>query len=406
MANLIRLPALWLITLIVGLPLLSETVYTPSLPEIAQSLSISDSMAEYTLTVYLFGFAVGTLVWGKISDIWGRKPALICGLSIYILACLGCYFSTSIEWLMLSRFIQAFGGSTGSVLGQAICRDVFKGASLGKMYSSVGSAMTVFPAIGPVIGGLIAQNFDWSVIFIFLMVCGTFVVGCVFTQLSETHTKESRQPVIIMNVLKKMTTDKKVIAFGLLVAGCNGISFSYYAEGSFYLIEMLHLTPSLYGCTFIALSAAAMAGGLISRRLHNSYDSLTILYIGVVIVLCGGLLFSGGILLTCVTTLPEYILISMTIGCMVLIMGGNCIITSNALSSALMNYKDCIGTASSFFGFAYYCVVSLMTAGMGLLHNDTLFPMPLYFLSIALLMFIVFVKMIRPKKSHAIINSA
>lgn len=404
MTKLIHLPALWLITLIVGLPLLSETVYTPSLPEIAQSLHISDSMGEYTLTIYLFGFAVGTLAWGKISDIWGRKPALLCGLSIYILGCLGCYLSTSIEWLMISRFIQAFGGSTGSVLGQAICRDAFHGAALGKIYSSVGSAMAIFPAIGPVIGGLIAQNFDWSVIFIFLTLCGTFVIGCVFTQLSETHTKENRQSVVIMTVLKKMAVDKKVIGFGLLVAGCNGIGFSYYAEGSFYLIEMLHLTPSLYGCTFIALSAAAMAGGFVSRRMHNNYDFLTILYTGLLVVLVGSVLFSGGILLTYVSALSEHVLISITIGCMVLIMGGNCIITSNALSSALMNYKDCIGTASSLFGFSYYCVVSLITAGMGFLHNDTLFPMPLYFLGIGLLMFIVFVKMIQSKNSHPILS--
>ena len=404
MTNFIHLPALWLITLIVGLPLLSETVYTPSLPEIAQSLNISDSMAEYTLTIYLFGFALGTLIWGKISDIWGRRPALICGLVIYVFGCLGCYLSTSIEWLMLSRLIQAFGGSTGSVLGQAICRDAFHGASLGKIYSSVGSAMAVFPAIGPVIGGLIAQNFDWSVIFIFLMLCGTFVVGCVFTQLSETHKKESRQPVAIMKVLKKMATDKKVIGFGLLVASCNGISFSYYAEGSFYLIEMLHLTPSLYGCTFIILSVAVMIGGFISRYLHSRYDSSTILYIGLMTVVSGGILFSGGILLTQVTPLSESVLIGLTIGCMVFIMGGNCIITSNALSSALMHYKDCIGTASSLFGFAYYCVVSLMTAGMGLLHNDTLFPMPLYFLGISLFMLIVFIKMIQPEKTSSILT--
>lgn len=398
MTQLLKLPALWLITLIVGLPLLSETVYTPSLPEIGQDLGASDSAVEYTLTVYLFGFAVGTLFWGKISDIFGRKPCLLSGLGIYVIGCISCYYSPSIEWLMVSRFIQAFGGSTGSVLGQAISRDAFHGAALGKMYASVSSSMAVFPAIGPVIGGLIAQNFDWRMIFTFLILCGTIIGGCVAINLPETHSKEKRQPISILKTLKLMASDRQVIGFGFLVAGCNGIAFSYYAEGSFYLIEMLHLTPSMYGCTFIAISAAAMIGGMISRRLHNTYSSLAILRVGLLIMLTGTGLFTAGILLNQVILLPEIFIIGFTIACMMLILGGSLMVTSNSLSAALINYRYCIGTASSLFGFSYYCVVSLITGGMGLLHNDTLFPMPLYFFFITGMMLVIFAKMIQPQK--------
>lgn len=397
MTHQFKLPALWLIALIVGLPILSETVYAPSLPEISQSLGVSNSMVEFTLTVYLFAFAIGTLFWGKISDIWGRKPSLVIGLGIYILGSLGCFLSTSIEGLMISRFIQAFGGSTGSVLGQAICRDAFHGVALGKVYSTIGSSMAVFPAIGPVIGGVIAQNFDWSMVFAFLILSGIVVNACVVMQLSETHHKENRQPLPMLTVIQQMAADKKVIGFGLLVAGCNGIGFSYYAEGSFYLIELLHLTPSFYGCTFIAISAAIMVGGFISRQLQSKYESLTVLRFGLLSVLGGSALFSLGILLAQALMISDGFIISLTIGCMMLIMGGNCIITSNALSAALVNYKKCIGTASSLFGFAYYVIVSLFTGGMGLLHTGGLFPMPLYFLSIAGFMYVVFAKMIQQK---------
>lgn len=398
MTQLLKLPALWLITLIVGLPLLSETVYTPSLPEIAHSLGTSDSMVEYTLTIYLFGFAVGTLFWGKISDMVGRKPCLLLGLGIYVLGCIGCYFSPSIEWLMLSRFIQAFGGSTGSVLGQAISRDAFQGAALGKMYASVSSAMVVFPAIGPVIGGLITQNSDWNMIFAFLVICGTIVGGSVALSLPETHPKANRQPIAILNTLSQMMNDRQVVGFGLLVAGSNGIAFSYYAEGSFYLIDMLHLTPSIYGGTFIAISVAAMIGGMVSRHLHNTYSSLAIVRVGLLIALGGSAIFTAGILLTQVILLPEAFIAGFVITCMMLIMGGNLMVTSNSLSAALMNYKHCIGTASSLFGFSYYCVISLITGGMGMLHNDTLFPMPFYFLFIASMMLVVFTKMIQPRQ--------
>ena len=85
------LPAIWLIVLIVGLPQLSETVYTPSLPDIAHALRVSESAVEYTLTIYLFGFAIGMLFWGKLSDAVGRKPCVLAGLFIFILGCIGCY---------------------------------------------------------------------------------------------------------------------------------------------------------------------------------------------------------------------------------------------------------------------------------------------------------------------------
>ncbi len=99
----VLLLAIWLIVLIAGLPQLSETVYTPSLPDIAQALHASEAMVEYTLTIYLLWLAMGTLFWGKISDGLGRKPCVIAGLSIFIAGCIGCYVSRSIEMPMLSR---------------------------------------------------------------------------------------------------------------------------------------------------------------------------------------------------------------------------------------------------------------------------------------------------------------
>jgi DHA1 family bicyclomycin/chloramphenicol resistance-like MFS transporter len=167
--NNIFLPAIWLIVLIVGLPQLCETVYTPSLPDIAHALKTSAPMVEYTLTIYLLGFAVGTLFWGNISDRLGRKPCILAGLFIFMVGSLGCYFSHSIGTLMMNRLVQAFGGSIGSVLGQAICRDAFHGVALGRVYSTTGSALALFPALGPLCGGLIADTVGWRNIFIFLI---------------------------------------------------------------------------------------------------------------------------------------------------------------------------------------------------------------------------------------------
>ena len=384
------LPALWLIVLIVGLPQLSETVYTPSLPDIAHALHAEESMVEYTLTIYLFGFAIGTLFWGKLSDHFGRKPCVLAGLFIFILGCIGCYFSSTIEMLMISRFIQAFGGSIGSVLGQAICRDSFHGPSLGKAYASIGSGLAIFPAIGPVIGGVIAQHFGWASIFLSLVLFAIILTLLVAKLLPETHQVANRQSVSILEISSSLLKNKKVIGFGLIVSACNGISFSYFAEGSFYLIKILGLTPSEYGLSFIAIAAATMMGGILSKKLHNHHTAKTIMGYGLVIILASASIFSlFTVIHTNILPLSTNLMIGITILSQMSIMFGICMATSNALALALVDYKWCIGTASSLFGFFYYCLISLFTLGMGALHNDTLLPMPLYFLGISLFMLIV-----------------
>ena len=384
------LPAIWLIVFIVGLPQLSETVYTPSLPDIANTLQVAEAMVEYTLTIYLFGFAIGTLFWGKLSDKIGRKPCILAGLFIFILGCIGCYYSETIEVLMLSRFIQAFGGSIGSVIGQAICRDAFQGPALGRVYSTMGSALAFFPAIGPVVGGFVAEQYGWDSIFLVLTAVAIILSFIVAVGLPETHPTQNRKSISIKIVALRLFKDKKVLGFGLIVAACNGICFSYFAEGSFYLIKLLGLSQSEYGLSFVAIAASTMLGGIISKKMHKHHTSKTIMGYGLIIIAIASFLFSMLVLLhTSILPLSNSAMIYITIVAQMSIMCGVCIATSNALALALVDYKWCIGTASSLFGFFYYALISLFTLGQGLLHNGTLLPMPLYFFAISVFMLLV-----------------
>lgn len=388
-------PPSWLIVLIAGFPQLSETVYTPSLPDIARALLVSESMAEYTLTIYLFSFALGILFWGKLSDSIGRKPCVLAGIFIYTLGCLGCYFAGTIHFLMLGRFVQAFGGSIGSVLGQSMVRDAFHGPALGRMYAIFGSSLAVFPAIGPVVGGWIAQNYGWSNIFVFLIMFALILSCLVMLKLPETHHPHMRQPNCMPKVALQMFQDKKVVGLALLVACANGIQFSFYSEGSFYLIEQLGLSPSQYGSCFIAIASCTMLGGMLSKYLHQHHVSKTIMGYGIAIMCAISTLFSFAVIAGSCAGLSPNMMIAITLLAQMIMAFGIVINNGNALAMALVDYKWCTGTASSLFGFSYYILTSLITLGMGMLHNGTLYPMPLYFCSIAWFMFLIKKTMIR-----------
>lgn len=380
------LPPLWLLIGIVGLPQLSETVYTPALPDIAESLSVAESLVELTLTLFLAGFALGTLVWGRISDSTGRKPCLIAGMLVYIAGCAGCWASTTITALLISRFIQAFGCSTGSVLGQAMCRDVFHGKALGVAFSVIAGALAFSPAVGPIIGGVVVQFFGWPTIFIVLMLLGLLLIGISSIWLPETHHRDDRSAVYLGPLIRRLIRDRHVLGCGILVAAANGIQFSYYAEGSFYLISLLGLSPVVYGMSFIGIACATIAGSFLSKQLHRSYTSHDILGIGIWIIFGGAAVFAGAITLCTTIAVCQQLRIAITLASMMLIMVGIGTMIPNALSLALEEYGAAKGTAASFFGFFYYTLIAEATAGMSFLHNGTLYPMPLYFLLLSICM--------------------
>ena len=395
-------PAIWIIVMIIGLGQLSETVYTPSLPEIARALSVSESMVEHTLTIYLFSFALGMLFWGTLSDKIGRKPCILVGLVIFILGTMICFISglsSSITILMIGRFIQAFGASTGSVIGQAICRDVFQGQKLGMAYSSIGTALAVFPAVGPFVGGYISESFGWNAIFLFLILFAMLSIGMIIRNLPETHHEEKRQQISLIAVCWSLLKDRKVMAYTLIIAGCNGIAFSYFAEGAFYLIQFLGLSPSQYGSSFIFLAAFTMLGGMTSKQLHVNHSTQKIMGYGIAIMVAGTALFTTLIMFNMLVGLPNSVLICIVLGCHMITIFGLRMVISTGLALGLVDYTWCIGTASSFFGFAYYCVTSVFTLGMGILHNGSLLPMPLYFLAISLFMYVVNDKLLNKIKA-------
>lgn len=378
---------IWLIVLIAGLGSLSVTIYSPLLMDIEVDLRTSMNNVEHTLTTYLFGFAIGIFFWGTLSDRIGRKPCLLGGLIVYLFGCISCYNADHIYTLMLSRLLQAFGCSVGSVISQSIVRDSFTGNQLSKIFSIVGVCLALFPALGTATGGLIAEYLKWRDIFLLLLLIDIILFVLAAFKIPETHKVYVVKTFSMKDVFLKIFRDPHVIRCGIIVGAGSGITYSYFAEGPFYLIKTLGLSQNDYGLSFFLMAFSSVAGGLIAKHLVATKNPTEIVKYGINIIFSAALIFSCIIFSSSFfETFNKTILIYTTIICQMFIQFGIAMIMGNVLCISLTNYSWCTGTASSLFGLFYCLIISIFNYGMGELHNGTLIPMPLYFFFISALL--------------------
>lgn len=392
----ISTPSLLLLIILVGFPQISETIYTPSLPDIANSLNASSNMIQLTLSIYFLGFAVGVFCWGRLSDSIGRRPAMLWGILVYGVGSLGCYLSVSVEWLLVSRFIQAFGASTGSVVTQTILRESIDGAKRHAVFAQISAALAFTPAIGPLIGGWVDQSLGFRAVFLTLVVMSVAIYVYTLTSLPETRVTTTSK-ISTISVARRMVSDRRVWAFGFLIGTTNGILFSYYAEAPFIFIEFFHMSPGMFGFFGIFVAMSSIFGAMLSKRLLTRFPAEKIILIGSVVTTAGAI---------CLTSLalygmrPSVTFLILMVACIFVLLLGIGMAIPNCLSLALIHYSDVLGTAGAIFGLGYYVVVSLITSGMSYLHNDSLLTMPVYFLVLAAAMSFVSNKIVGMKQRN------
>lgn len=373
-------PSLLLMIVLVAFPQISETIYTPSLPDIAVALGATNSSVQLTLSIYFIGFALGVFSWGWLSDFIGRRSSMLAGLLVYGMGSLMCFYSESIHLLLVSKFIQAFGAATGSIITQTILRESVSGNKRHVMFAQISAVIAFTPAVGPLIGGWVDQAFGFRAVFFTLVMMSVLLFMYAFWKLPETTDVSMRKKVAILPIVKKMLALPRVLVFGLLIGGINGILFSYYAEAPFIFIEHFQISPGVYGFLGIIVALASIVGAMISKRLLTLYAPEKIIHIGCLVMAGGALLLT---IASSLVSLPDMIVIvCILIALFVLLMGAG-IALPNCLSLALVQFQDVVGTAGAIFSLGYYLLVSLATWGMSALHNGSLLTMPIYFLGIS-----------------------
>ncbi|WP_395322724.1 multidrug effflux MFS transporter [Levilactobacillus parabrevis] len=382
-------PSLGLMITLVGFPQISESIFTPVLPQLRRVFAVSANQVQLTMSTYFVAFAVGVLLWGQLADKWGRRPAMLAGIALYLVGNLGLYFNQQFSVLISWRLVQALGASAGSVVTQTIMRESFSGITGAKVFARTSAAMALAPALGPLIGGVMQTYFGYRSVFATLVAMAVAVGLYALSRLPETQLRDIRLPQVHQwQVVRRLLRDPIVWGYGLLIGGINGILFSYYAEAPFIFMTHFGYSAVQYGWLGLVLASASLLGALLVNRLLNFWTPEQVTLRGLIFSVAA----SGGLILAAAWQQP-----TVMIGGIFLTFLGLNVTLPNALNRSLIGYEDVMGSASGWFSLGYYLLVSALTYGMSWLHNGAIQTLPCYMAVLSVGMLLAFVGLVLPR---------
>jgi DHA1 family bicyclomycin/chloramphenicol resistance-like MFS transporter len=335
-----------LLALLTALGPVAVDMYLPSFPEIGRQLSASPATVQLTLSLYLAAYAVGQIIYGPLSDRYGRIPVLRFALAIYCVASAACALAPNIEMLLVARAVQALGSSGAIVLARAIVRDLYSGARAGRELSLMGAIMALAPVGAPMIGGLLQSAFGWRSHFIAQIVFGLIAAVFVWRKLPETLRARTREPFSLRAILAgyaEIMRNRAVLAYtGMLALSFAGV-FAWISGSSFVLQEIYGLSALAFGLAFAAASGGYLLGTAVATRIVLRLGLDRTIGIGAVALALGGLGAVAAIPLGGASPIP-------LIGAMALYAVGMGLVQPQTIAGAMMPFPQRAGTASSLVG--------------------------------------------------------
>ena len=244
------------------------TIIIPSMPGLQHVFAADYSTVQFTLSLYLAATATAQPIIGLLSDRYGRRPVLLSGLSIFVLACLATPAASNIETVIVLRILQGAGGCTGIVLGRAIIRDLYDRRQAASMIGYVTMAFAVAPMVTPFIGGLLQAKFGWTSIYWFLALSAFAVLVLAWFDVSETNTDPTDQLGIggMLRDFAVLLSDSGFLLYAAIAAISSATFFSFLGGAPYVSEEILHLSPTVYGAWFSLTAIGYSAGNFLSGR--------------------------------------------------------------------------------------------------------------------------------------------
>ena len=350
-----------LLSALVAFGPLSIDMYLPALPSIAHDLNSTVAATQKTITIFLLGFSIGMLIYGPLSDRFGRKKLLLIGMVLYVSATLGCIFSQHIEQLLLFRFLQAMGGASASVLARALVRDLFNNQEIPKILSLMHIITMIATLVAPLAGAIMIQYFNWTGIFIFLFIYSLLCMVWVNFQIDAPPPRRIQMSLIdnYLSVLKNR------YAWGFIL--CNSFSFggmfAYITASSFVFIHYYGFSPQQYSGLFALNIFSIIIFTSINSRALRRYTAFQLLKIMSIISAIAGVYLAT-------ITLFKLTSVQFLIPGLMIFVGVTGAIGANSIANLLKLLPQQAGTASGLAVSLQFLMGALLSYIVSLLFRN------------------------------------
>ncbi|MCX7814381.1 MAG: Bcr/CflA family efflux MFS transporter [Tepidimonas ignava] len=291
-----RMSAGWvvvLLSLLLGVQPLATDLYLPALPSIATAFQAPMAQVQATLSALLLAFGTAQLLWGPLSDRWGRRPVLLAGLAAYALAAVACALATSIEQLILGRIVQGAAMGAAVMGARAIVRDLYAPTEGARVMSKGLSGLGLFAVISGPLGGWLTEWLGWRATMAALAVFGAAGLALVAWRFEETlpqRNPHALRPREMLRIWARIAQHPTFWAWALLAATSYGGLFTFLATSSFVFINVLGHSKTGYGLLMLSMSVVYISGTFMCRRLIPRLGVRRTVAVAAALTLTGGTL--------------------------------------------------------------------------------------------------------------------
>lgn len=367
----LNLGTILILGLLSALTPLAIDTYLPSIPAIAQSINTEIHLVQLTISIYLGVYAFSQLLYGPISDAYGRRKVLLFGMAVFLLGTLFCIFSTDFNTLMLGRAIQAFGGAGVAVANLSLVKDGLSPDQFAKAMSYIMLVMSIAPLVAPIIGGAILLVLDWHYIFVFLGLITIISATLFYYKIPETLALENRHPLALRSALSNYyKLLKNPLVMGHILTGAfHFTGMITFITGSAYVyIEFYGVSEQMFGILFALNMIAMMLATTINARLIDKIGAKKVTeYALKAVLLCSFCMLA----LTFFSKPPLMILILPII----FFVGSLGILSGGLMAGAMQHAGNLNGSVTALAGTTRFSMGALGGILLSVLHNDSFVPL-------------------------------